>query len=147
MKVRTCWAVLERRAEQLLTQLQSDTGQALRLRESLLGSQQRLDQMLQEYRAQSVGPSSSTGMLATLNHRQFMTRLVRLRERVVQDVAKSDSHLANLEQRTRKAQEERLKMQALAENDLKAVQKHLRLREQASMDALGVMQFNRASSV
>ena len=146
MRVRTCWAVLERRAEQLLTQLQSDTGQALRLRESLLSSQHRLDQMLQEYRAQSVGPSSSTGMSATLNHRQFMTRLVLLRERVVQDVAKSNGHLVNLEQRTRKAQEERLKMQALAENDLKAVQKHLRLREQASMDALGVTQFNRASA-
>lgn len=146
MRVRTCWAVLERRAEQLLTQLQSDTGQALRLRESLLSSQQRLDQMLQEYRAQGVGPSNSTGMSATLNHRQFMTRLVLLRERVVQDVAKSNGHLVNLEQRTRKAQEERLKMQALAENDLKAVQKHLRLREQASMDALGVTQFNRASA-
>jgi hypothetical protein len=81
-----------------------------------------------------------------LNHRQFMTRLVLLRERVVQDIAKSNSHLASLEQRTRIAQADRLKMQALTQNDLKAVEKNLRLREQASMDALGVMQFNRASA-
>ena len=146
MKVRSCWAVLERRCEQLLTQLRSDTGQAQRLRESLLGSQQRLDQMLLEYRAQAVGRSNSTGMSATFNHRQFMTRLVLLRERVVQDIAKSNSHLAGLEQRTRKAEADRLKMQALTENDIKAVENHLRLREQASMDALGVMQFNRAGA-
>lgn len=146
MKVRTCWAVLENRAEQLLTQLQTDTGQALRLRDSLLSSQHRLNQMLDEYRAQSLGLSSSTGMSAALNQRQFMTRIVLLRKRVVQDIAKSNSHLAELEQRTRLAHEARLKMQALAENDRKGVHKHLQLREQAGMDAIGVMQFNRASA-
>jgi flagellar export protein FliJ len=146
MKVRSCWAALESRVAQRLVQLQADTGQALRLRESLLSSRQRLDQMLREYQAQSVGPSSSTGMSAVLNHRQFMTRLVLLRERVEQDLATASSHLAGLEHRTRKAQEDRLKMQALIESDLKAVRKHHQLREQASMDALGVMQFNRAKS-
>jgi len=146
MKVRTCWPVLENRAEQLLTQLQTDTGQALRLRDSLLSSQHRLNQMLDEYRAQSLELSSSTGMSATLNQRQFMTRILLLRKRVVQDIAKSNSHLAELEQRTRLAHEARLKMQVLAENDRKGVQKYLQLREQASMDAIGVMQFNRASA-
>lgn len=146
MKVRTCWPVLENRAEQLLTQLQTDTGQALRLRDALLSSQHRLDQMLEEYRAQSLELSSSTGMSAALNQRQFMTRIVLLRKRVVHDIAKSNSHLAELEQRTRLAHEERLKMQVLAENDRKGVQQHLQLREQAGMDAIGVMQFNRASA-
>ncbi len=146
MKVRTCWPVLENRAEQLLTQLQTDTGQALRLRDALLSSQHRLDQMLDEYRAQSLELSSSTGMSAILNQRQFMTRIVLLRKRVVHDIAKSNSHLAELEQRTRLAHEERLKMQVLAENDRKGVQQHLQLREQAGMDAIGVMQFNRAST-
>ena len=146
MKVRSCWAALESRVAQRLVQLQADTGQALRLRDSLLSSQHRLNQMLDEYRAQSLGLSSSTGMSAALNQRQFMTRIVLLRKRVVQDIAKSNSHLAELEQRTRLAHEARLKMQALAENDRKGVHKHLQLREQAGMDAIGVMQFNRASA-
>lgn len=147
MKVRSCWAALENRVAQRLVQLQADTGQALRLRESLLGSRQRLDQMLREYRAQSMGPSSSTGMSATVNQRQFITRLVLLRERVERDIGTASSQLDSLEQHTRKAQEDRLKMQALMDNDAKAVQKHLQLREQTAMDALGVMQFNRARSV
>jgi len=146
MKVRSCWTVLENRVEKRLAQLQADTGQALRVRESLLGSRQRLDHMLGEYQAQTVGPSSSTGMSAVLNHRQFMTRLVRLRERVEQDLATASSHLASLEERTRRAQEDRLKMQSLIESDLKAVEKYHQLREQASMDALGVMQFNQSKA-
>jgi flagellar export protein FliJ len=146
MKVRSCWAVLENRVEKRLAQLQADTGQALRVRESLLGSRQRLAQMLQEYQAQTVGPSSSTGMSAALNHRQFMTRLVLLRERVEQDLATASSHLASLEERTRRAQEDLLKMQSLKESDLKAVQKYHQQREQAGMDALGVMQFNQSKA-
>ena len=54
MKVRSCWTVLENRVEKRLAQLQADTGQALRVRESLLGSRQRLDHMLGEYQAQTV---------------------------------------------------------------------------------------------
>jgi flagellar export protein FliJ len=146
MKVRSCWKALENRVEKRLAQLQADTGQALQVRQSLLNSLQRLDHMLGEYQAQTVGPSSSTGMSAALNHRQFMTRLVRLRERVEQDLATASSHLASLEERTRRAQEDRLKMQSLIESDLKAVEKYHQLREQASMDALGVMQFNQSKA-
>ncbi|MFZ2738135.1 MAG: flagellar export protein FliJ [Burkholderiaceae bacterium] len=147
MKVRSCWSALENKAEQLLNQLQSETGQALKLHDSLLSSRQRLDKMLQEYRDQSTGPSNSTGMSDALNQRQFMTRLVVLRERVVQDLARSSHQLAGLKQRTRLAQEERLKMQVLMETDLKAVRKHVQSREQSQLDELGVMQFNRASAV
>jgi flagellar export protein FliJ len=146
MKVRSCWKALENRVEKRLAQLQADTGQALQVRQSLLNSRQRLDHMLREYQAQTVGPSSSTGMSATMNHRQFMTRLVLLRERVEQDLATASSHLAGLEERTRRAQEDRLKMQSLIESDLKAVQKYHQLREQAGMDALGVMQFNQSKA-
>lgn len=146
MKVRSCWKALENRVEKRLAQLQADTGQALQVRQSLLNSRQRLDHMLREYQAQTVGPSSSTGMSATMNHRQFMTRLVLLRERVEEDLATASSHLASLEERTRRAQEDRLKMQSLIESDLKAVQKYHQQREQAGMDAMGVMQFNQSKA-
>jgi flagellar export protein FliJ len=146
MKVRSCWAALENRVAQRLVKLQADTGQALQVKQSLLNSRQRLDQMLREYQAQTVGPSTSNGMSTTLNHRQFMTRLILLRERVEQDLATASSHLASLEERTRRAQEDRLKMQSLIESDLKAVQKYHQKREQAGMDALGVMQFNQSKA-
>jgi flagellar export protein FliJ len=146
MKVRSCWAALENIVAQRLVKLQADTGQALQVKQSLLNSRQRLDQMLREYQAQTVGPSTSNGMSTTLNHRQFMTRLILLRERVEQDLATASSHLASLEERTRRAQEDRLKMQSLIESDLKAVQKYHQKREQAGMDALGVMQFNQSKA-
>lgn len=144
MKVRTCWPALESKTEQLLSRLRLETGQALQLRESLLKSQQKLGQMYQEYRAQDLGPSSSSGMSDALNQRHFMAQLLVLRQRVVHDIERSNHQLSLLEQRTLSAKAQQMKIQTLMEIDLKAVTHHLRRREQSSLDELGVMQFNRA---
>lgn len=144
MKVRTCWSALESKTEELLSQLRLASAQAQQLRDSLLSSQQRLDQMYQEYHAQSLQTGSSSGMADALNQRNFMAQLSVLRDRVRQDIAKSDQHLDLLEQRLLQAQTQKIKIQALMEIDQKAVRHHVRVREQSSMDELGLLQFNRA---
>jgi len=144
MKVRACWSALENKAEQAITQLRAETVQAEKLRESLLSSQQRLEHMYEEYRAKNAAIDISKGMADAMNQRQFMAQLLALRERVGQDITKSEMHLHNLAQRMLLAETERLKMKTLSENDFQAVQVHVRRREQRSMDELGMQQFNQA---
>jgi len=144
MKVRACWSALENKAEQAITQLRAETVQAEKLRESLLSSQQRLEHMYEEYRAKNAAIDISKGMADAMNQRQFMAQLLALRERVGQDITKSEMHLHNLAQRMLLAETERLKMKTLSENDFQTVQVHVRRREQRSMDELGMQQFNQA---
>ena len=107
MKVRACWSALENKAEQAITQLRAETVQAEKLRESLLSSQQRLEHMYEEYRAKNAAIDISKGMADAMNQRQFMAQLLALRERVGQDITKSEMHLHNLAQRMLLAETER----------------------------------------
>jgi flagellar export protein FliJ len=100
--------------------------------------------MYEEYRAKNAAIDISKGMADAMNQRQFMAQLLALRERVGQDITKSEMHLHNLAQRMLLAETERLKMKTLSENDFQAVQVHVRRREQRSMDELGMQQFNQA---
>jgi hypothetical protein len=108
MKVRSCWSALEKKAELLVKQLRSETGQTLRLLESLLASQLRIEQMYEEYRCKAVALTTETGMSAVQNHRQFMVQLQSLKARVDNDIGKTRQYLFVLEQRTIKAEAERL---------------------------------------
>lgn len=144
MKIRACWSALEGKAEQKISDLRAQTAQAEQLRDSLLASQQRLEHLYEEYRAQSAAADTSKGMSDAMNQRQFMSQLLTLRERVERDIGKSTLHLQTLAHRMQQAETERLKMKTLSENDRLAVQKHLQKREQHSMDELGMLQFNQA---
>jgi hypothetical protein len=142
MKVRACWSALEGKAEQKITQLRAETAQAEQLRDSLLASQQRLENLYEEYRAKTIAVDTSLGMSDAMNQRQFMSQLLTLRERVERDIGTSQLHLQTLAHRMQQAEAERLKMKTLTENDRMAVQKHVLKREQRSMDELGMLQFN-----
>jgi flagellar export protein FliJ len=144
MKIRPCWSALEGKAEQIITQLRAETVQAQQLRESLLASQERLENLYEEYRAKTAAADTSKGMSDAMNQRQFMSQLLTLRERVERDIATSQLHLQTLAHRMLQAEAERLKMKTLTENDRLAVQKHVNKREQHSMDELGMLQFNQA---
>lgn len=144
MKIRACWSALEGKAEQNITKLRAETVQAEQLRDSLLASQQRLEQLYEEYRAKTAAADTSKGMSDAMNQRQFMSQLLTLRERVDRDIATSQLHLQTLAHRMLQAEAERLKMKTLTENDRLAVQKHVQKREQHSMDELGMLQFNQA---
>lgn len=144
MKIRACWSALEGKAEQKITQLRAETVQAEQLRDSLLASQQRLEQLYEEYRAKTAATDTSKGMSDAMNQRQFMSQLLTLRQRVERDIGTSQLHLQTLAHRMLQAEAERLKMKTLTENDRLAVQKHVQKREQHSMDELGMLQFNQA---
>jgi flagellar export protein FliJ len=142
MKVRACWSALEGKAEQKITQLRAEITQAEQLRDSLLASQQRLENLYEEYRAKTMAADTSRGMADAMNQRQFMSQLLTLRQRVERDIGTSQLHLQTLAHRMLQAEAERLKMKTLTENDRLAVQKHVLKREQLSMDELGMLQFN-----
>jgi flagellar export protein FliJ len=142
MKVRACWSALEGKAEQKITQLRAEITQAEQLRDSLLASQQRLENLYEEYRAKTMAADTSRGMADAMNQRQFMSQLLTLRQRVERDIGTSQLHLQTLAHRMLQAEAERLKMKTLTENDRLAVQKHVLKREQHSMDELGMLQFN-----
>ncbi|MDH4481385.1 MAG: flagellar export protein FliJ [Rhodoferax sp.] len=147
MKTRACWSALESRAEQKITQLRAETAQAEQLRDALLASQLRLENLYEEYRAQAEARETSKGMSDAMNQRQFMSQLLKLRERVERDIETSNLRLQTLTHRMLQAETERLKMKTLAENDRLAVQKFVQKREQNSMDELGMLQFNQARPV
>jgi flagellar export protein FliJ len=144
MKVRACWSALEGKAEQKITKLRADTAQAQSLLESLITSQQRLENLYLEYHAKAAATDSCKGMSDTMNQRQFMSQLLTLRERVERDINTSKLHLQTLAHQMVQAEAERLKMKTLTENDRLAVQKYTNKREQKSMDELGMLQFNQA---
>jgi len=144
MKIRACWSALEGKAEQKITKLRAETVQAEQLRDSLMASQQRLEQLYEEYRAKTAAADTSKGMSDAMNQRQFMSQLLTLRERVERDIGTSQLHLQTLAHRMLQAEAERLKMKTLTENDRIAVQKYVNKREQHSMDELGMLQFNQA---
>ena len=146
MKVRACWSALENKAERKIALLRDETTRAQALRQSLLGSQAKLEEMYTEYHEKNAALSDTKGMTETMNQRQFMSQLLNLRERVQGDLQRSDSHLANLGAHMVLAETERLKMQTLTENDRLAVEKFVEKREQSRMDEMGVMQFNRAQT-
>ena len=146
MKVRACWSALENKAERKIALLRDETTRAQALRQSLLGSQVKLEEMYKEYHEKNAALSDTKGMTETMNQRQFMSQLLNLRERVQGDLQRSEFHLANLGAHMVAAETERLKMQTLTENDRLAVEKFVQKREQSRMDEMGVMQFNRAQS-
>jgi len=144
MKPRQCWSVLEDRAKQKVSQVQADIVRARTVLETLNASYKRLQFLYEEYRAQGVGADAVTfGMQDALNHRQFMSQLMTLSERVVQDIDKATLALNSLHQKMIEAEGERLKMKTLDEQEILAFQLKSRKREQRSMDELGVSQFNR----
>ena len=142
IQTRACWSVLLNKAEDELARIQGELQQQRQRAQSLLGSRERLQRLYADYQKPPEAGSTSAGMHDTMNRRQFAAQLLTLMDRVQQDIAQVERVIAHTRQRLADAEKERLKMQALVEQDLKAAQKDAAVREQRQMDELGVMQFN-----
>ena len=141
-EARTCWPVLVRKAQDAANEAQNDIVQALARVDQLQASHQRLCKLYDEYRLQEHASQAPVmGMQASMNHRQFMTQLLQLQQRVVVDLGKAQSTLAQLRQKRLQAEIELHKMKSLAEQDAKAVAQDVKRYEQRQMDELGVRQF------
>jgi flagellar export protein FliJ len=142
LKPRACWSVLLTKAQDEVDRIQGEL-QQIRLRaQSLEASRERLLNLHADYQQAPATGSTSAGMQDTMNRRQFAAQLLTLLDRVKQDIAQVERVMAHTRQRLGEAEKERLKMQALVEQDLNAVRKDAAVREQRQMDELGVMQFN-----
>ena len=142
LKPRACWSVLLTKAQDEVDRIQGEL-QQIRLRaQSLEASRERLVNLHADYQQAPATGSTSAGMQDTMNQRQFAAQLLTLLDRVKQDIAQVERVMAHTRQRLGEAEKERLKMQALVEQDLNAVRKDAAVREQRQMDELGVMQFN-----
>ena len=141
-EARSCWPVLVKKAEEAVNEAQNDIIQALARVEQLEASHQRLCKLYDEYRLQEQARDATVmGMQASMNHRQFMAQLLNLQQRVVVDLGKAQSTLAQMRKKRLQAEIELHKMQSLAEQDAKAVAQDVKRYEQRQMDELGVRQF------
>ncbi len=141
-QARTCWPVLVRKAQDAVNAAQNDIVQALARVDQLQASHQRLCKLYDEYRLQEHASQAPVmGMQASMNHRQFMAQLLNLQQRVVVDLGKAQSTLAQMRQKRLQAEIELHKMQSLAEQDAQAVAQDVKRYEQRQMDELGVRQF------
>lgn len=141
-QARNCWPVLVRKAQDAVTQIQTDIAQAMDKVDQLNASHQRLCKLYDEYRLQEHSQQAPVmGMQASMNHRQFMAQLLNLQHRVVVDLGKAQAHLVQLRKKKLQAEIELHKMQSLAEQDAKAVAQDAKRYEQRQMDELGVRQY------
>ena len=69
-------------------------------------------------------------------------QLLQLIERVNADIGQAKANLALADKAVQQAQQEKLKMRTLEEQDLQAVKTYQRKQEQKQMDALGLTLFN-----
>lgn len=141
-EARNCWPVLVRKAQDAVNQIQTEISQAMARVEQLEASHQRLCKLYDEYRLQEHSHQAPVmGMQASMNHRQFMAQLLNLQHRVVADLGKAQTQLAQLRKKRLQAEIELHKMQSLAEQDAHAVAQDVKRYEQRQMDELGVRQY------
>lgn len=142
-QARNCWPALVKKANEEVTQTQTDLVAALNRVDQLNASHQRLCRLYDEYRLKEQQPQTEVmGMQASMNQRQFMAQLLNLQHRVVLDISKAETLVASLRKKRLLADMELQKMRALQEQDLLAVRQDKQKYEQRQMDELGVRQFN-----
>jgi len=140
---RPCWAVLTKKAEDKIVLIQNELVQARTRLESLRASEQRVQNMYNEYRDDlNQSDKQSQGMRETMNQRQFMSQLLTLMQRVKTDIVYTENAIIGIKERMVLAERERIKMQTLADQNALAVKREENKKDQRNMDALGVMQFN-----
>ncbi len=139
---RACWSVLAQKAQEQVSLIQGQLAEGRVRAMALQASRDRLQKLYSDYLKPPEDGGASQGMQDALNQRQFSTQLLTLLLRVDQDLAQLTDAMAESRRELAKAERERLKMQALVEQDLLAFRAHTRYREQQQMDAMGVMQFN-----
>ena len=146
MKPRECWGVLATKAEDLVALNQQRVKAARESLEKLQASKDRLLVMSEEYSQKIREKESTTQSLTESNNaRQFVLQLLQLSERLDKDITQAQAQVDLALQALRKAEQERLKMQTLVEQDLLVVQAYHRKQEQKQMDALGLTLFNTKS--
>ena len=143
MQVRSCWAVLTKKAkdtEELIQRSYADAQKKLR---ALQESRHRMDTLLDDYKKRALESQALLhSMVDTTNQRQFILHLQDLVNRVEKDIVKASVELEGIKLAMLQATHQRMKMETMQEKDEQAVKTWERKREQKEMDTLGLTLFN-----
>jgi flagellar export protein FliJ len=143
MQVRSCWAVLTKKAkdaEELLQRSYADAQKKLR---ALHESRHRMDTLLDDYKKRALESQALLhSMVDTTNQRQFILHLQDLVNRVEKDIIKASVELEGIKLAMVQATHQRMKMETMQEKDEQAVKTWERKRDQKEMDALGLTLYN-----
>ena len=143
MQVRSCWAVLTKKAkdtEELLQRSYADAQKKLR---GLQESRHRMDTLLDDYKKRALESQALLhSMVDTTNQRQFILHLQDLVSRVEKDIIKASVELEGIKLAMLQATHQRMKMETMQEKDEQAVKAWERKRDQKEMDTLGLTLFN-----
>lgn len=147
MKHNTTWPLLVKKAEDRVTQRLKDHQACVENEQKLQGSRQRILDMIEGYKAKlNQRQQQPLSIAETTNFREFMSQLLRLVERVDDDLRRAHQARELAKQRLLEAEIALFKMQAMVEKDVRAVAAHHKKQEQRQMDALGITQFNLKSA-
>jgi len=143
MQVRSCWAVLTKKAkdtEELLQRSYADAQKKLR---GLQESRHRMDTLLDDYKKRALESQALLhSMVDTTNQRQFILHLQDLVSRVEKDIIQASIELEGAKLAMMQATHQRMKMETMQEKDEQAVKTWERKRDQKEMDTLGLTLFN-----
>ena len=143
MQVRSCWAVLTKKAkdtEELLQRSYADAQKKLR---ALQESRQRMDTLLDDYKKRALESQALLhSMVDTTNQRQFILHLQDLVNRVEKDIINASIELEGIKLAMMQATHQRMKMETMQEKDEQAFKTWERKRDQKEMDTLGLTLFN-----
>ncbi|MFM8576782.1 MAG: flagellar export protein FliJ [Limnohabitans sp.] len=143
MKARECWNILLSKAQRQLQDAQAGLARAQQTHQSLEQSLSRIEQLYSDYRAQAHTPAPARqGMHDALNQRQVLAQLDQLRTRLSDELQKSVQACEKQGQALIEAEQARMKMQSLVDEDLQHQRRLASAREQKSLDELGLLQFN-----
>lgn len=143
MKPRNCWSVLANKAKDDEEAAQLAQTEARKRVEHLHASRQRMDDLLADYKRKALENQTKLQTMAdTTNSRQFMLNLQELVNRVEKDLQVALAALERAKVTLMQATQQRMKMEAMQEKDLAAVQTWERKRDQKEMDSLGLTLYN-----
>jgi flagellar export protein FliJ len=143
MKPRAAWPVLAKKAKEKCDEAQSALIKCKERVSHLEQSRQRMEQLYADYVVRSKEAESRPHSMAeTLNFRGFMQQLQSLISRVNVDLMDAQHAVEVKRLALRAAEQKRIQMETLVEQDLKAVRDYHRKREQKEMDAAGITLYN-----
>jgi flagellar export protein FliJ len=143
MQVRSCWAVLTKKAKDTEELLQRSYANAQKKLRALQDSRHRMDTLLDDYKKRALESQALLhSMVDTTNQRQFILHLQDLVSRVDKDIIQASLELEGAKLAMMQATHQRMKMETMQEKDEQAVKTWERERDQKEMDTLGLTLFN-----
>jgi flagellar export protein FliJ len=143
MQVRSCWAVLTKKAKDTEELLQRSYANAQKKLRALQESRHRMDTLLDDYKKRALESQALLhSMVDTTNQRQFILHLQDLVSRVDKDIIQASIELEGAKLAMMQATHQRMKMETMQEKDEQAVKTWERKRDQKEMDTLGLTLFN-----